>query len=111
MWAKKVWWLVSQVDTGRWTIAETMGAFTTTQVPIGVPNPEPSIGDFEIRAVDEIFGLDRILAVLDSDLDTATPPDGDGFRVPATPENRVQYALHHLKRERDKRANTDEQRT
>lgn len=102
-------WLVGQVDTGRWSMAETMGAFTTTLVPIGVPNPDPSIGDFEIRAVDEIFGLDRVFAELDSDLDSAIPPSRGTFRTPATRENRVQHALLRLKQERDARTNTDEQ--
>ncbi|MCC2313553.1 KAP family P-loop NTPase fold protein [Cellulomonas xiejunii] len=99
-------WLVGQVDSGRWAMAETMGAFTTTLVPIGVPNPESSIGDFEIRTVDEIFGLDHVFAVLDSELEAAIRPDGGSFRTPATPGNRVQHALLRLKQERDARTTT-----
>ncbi|WP_141386978.1 KAP family P-loop NTPase fold protein [Cellulosimicrobium cellulans] len=101
-------WLVNQVDIGRWTMADTMGAFTTIQFPIGVPNPEPSIGDFELHAVDQIFGLDRVLAELDSDLDAVIPLKGDTFRTSATPENRVRHALLRLKLERDARANSGE---
>jgi len=101
-------WLVKQVDTERWTMAETMGAFTTTSVPVGVPNPVPTIENFQLSAVNEIFGIDRVLAELSSELGAATPPGGDTVEIPATPENRVKYALFRLKQQRDKLTNTDE---
>ncbi|WP_162259242.1 P-loop NTPase fold protein [Oerskovia sp. Root918] len=104
-------WLVSQVDTGLWSMSDTVGAFTTTLVAVGVPIPDPRIGDFEIRAVDDILGLERVFAELESDLDAATPLSGSGHRVPATPENRVRHALLSLKRERESRTNVGEHHT
>ncbi|WP_277212703.1 KAP family P-loop NTPase fold protein [Isoptericola croceus] len=102
-------WLVAQVESGRWAMAETMGSLTTTMVPIGVPNPTPSIDDLELHVVDESFGLDRVFAELDPDLETVTPFSGDNFRIPATPENRVQHALLRLKQERDARDTGEQQ--
>ena len=102
-------WIVNQVHGGRWTMAETMGAFTTTMVPIGVPNPAPSIGDFEIGTVDEIFGLDDVFAELKSKLDAAISSSVSNSRTPATPENRVQHALLRLRQERDAHTTTGAQ--
>lgn len=89
-------------------MVETMGAFTSTLDAIGMPNLDPRIGDFEIDAVDEVLGLGRVFTELDSDLDAAVPLTGDTFRMTATPENRVQYALYRLRQERDARTKGDE---
>lgn len=94
-------WITVQVDAGRWTMAETMGIFVTTSVPLGVPNPVPTIDDFQSSAVDEIFGIDRVLAELAPDLDAVGPVNAEPFEVAATPENCVNYALSRLKQQRD----------
>jgi predicted KAP-like P-loop ATPase len=97
-------WLVGQVDSGRWPLADTLGALTTTLVTIGVANPDPRIGDFDLEAVDEIFGLDRVFTELEAELDSATSLSDGYRRTPATPANRVQHALFQLKQARDSRA-------
>lgn len=97
-------WVVSQVDTNRWTLADTMGAFTSTLVAIGGTNPDPRIGDFQIDAVDEIFTLDRVFTDLSPEIDSAEPPGYELNRVPATSQNRVQHALFTLKQERNRRS-------
>jgi hypothetical protein len=102
-------WLVGQVETEGWPLKDVMGALTTRQIPMGVTDPVVLIGEFEIRAVDEIFGLDRVFAELRSDLDAATPLGGDGSRLPATPENRVRHALLCLRQERDRRTAAGDQ--
>jgi predicted KAP-like P-loop ATPase len=96
-------WLVGQVESGHWALKDVMGAFAVTSVPLGGTDSKPRIADFEIRAVDEIFGLDRVFANLASDLDAATPVEGTLSLLPATPENRVQHALICLRQERDRR--------
>jgi predicted KAP-like P-loop ATPase len=97
-------WLVGQVDSGRWSLTDTLGALTTTLVTIGVANPDSRIGDFDVEAVDEIFGLDRVFTELEAELDSAASLDGRYRQTPATPANRVQHALFQLKQARDSRA-------
>lgn len=97
-------WLADQVDTDRWQLSETMGALTSTTIPIGPGPKKRSIGDFDVQVVDEIFSLERVFTDLSPLLDTAEPLTGDPFHQSATRENRIQQALYILRKARELRA-------
>ncbi|PRZ08826.1 KAP-like P-loop domain-containing protein [Isoptericola sp. CG 20/1183] len=94
-------WFRQQVDSGRWSLVDALGALTTTAVSIGAGTPETSISEFDIQAADEIFGLEAIYSDASADIDAATPPGGGTFRVPATRDNRIRHSLLALKQSRE----------
>lgn len=94
-------WFRSQVDTGRWELVDALGALTSTAISIGPGTPQKSISEFDLQAAGEIFDLNTVYSSLMPAIDAATRPNGDRFHVPATPENRIQYALFALKQARE----------
>jgi hypothetical protein len=94
-------WFRRQVESGRWSLVDALGALTTTAVSIGAGTPETSISEFDIQAAGDIFGLDAIYSDASADIDAATPPGAEAFRVPATRDNRIRNSLLALKRSRE----------
>lgn len=97
-------WLRGRVEAGDWSLEETMGALTSVAVSIGDPDRRTSIGEFQVAVADAVFGLDEIFKQLADRIEAAPPLAGDTFSIPATPENRIGYALWALQRARRERA-------
>jgi hypothetical protein len=96
-------WLRAKVDAGHWSLVDILGTLTSVMTEIGSNPPVTRLGDFDIRAADDIFGLSSIFGELSDVLDGTSSSAGRAFDTPATPNNRIQKALYQLKLARDER--------
>lgn len=99
-------WLRAQVDTGRWTLLDTVGALTSTATSIG-GGGRTFIGEFEVSVVDQVFTLDRVFGELERELRSAEPFRGDPHDIDATPATRIAYALSALKQALEQRGRSE----
>jgi acetyl-CoA acetyltransferase len=97
-------WLRDQVDSGTWTLQDTLGALTSAATAVGTNGTRTGIGAFQLATAEETFGLDRLARDLASELADVEPFIGDRFHIPPTSENRKRFAIVELRKVIDARA-------
>ncbi|WP_327030200.1 KAP family NTPase [Micromonospora sp. NBC_01740] len=94
-------WLRDQVTSGRWGLLESLVRLVT--VGVTRSGGREIVSDFSLGVVDEVFGIERVLDEIGSEIDGAEPVE-DHLSLPSTMDNRRAYALWTLRLEKERRA-------
>jgi Predicted P-loop ATPase len=103
-------WLRAKVDEGTWSLLDTIGALTPVTTIYSGAEPRLGLADIDLEAIDQIFGLTRVLQQLSSKIDVAAPLPNDPLETEPTPENRSQHALSVLRSARNRDASSEAER-
>jgi hypothetical protein len=96
-------WLSAQIKASRWTLLDVLAGF----VPVGTASDGSrsfeTIGGISLEPIERLFGTERVLASLASEIDAAQLQQQNRFELEPTWQNRRLLMLSALKAERSRR--------
>jgi hypothetical protein len=94
-------WLREQVAAGRWDLLEVLAKYITfDKGPAGETLPQPMLGELNLGEIDDLFGLDTVMAQLHEGIDSAEPVDR--WTPAVGPDQAKSYVLWALRNVRDR---------
>jgi KAP family P-loop domain len=96
-------WMRSCIEIGPWTLLDVISRFTSVTISRSSDgSTQPALGDLDLAAVDEIFGLPVVLQALENEIEDA-PELLSRLAPDVTPQGRRVFVLNSLRRERNRR--------
>jgi hypothetical protein len=91
-------WIARRVADGTWSRLDIAARLVNTRAPAGVPNPVWRITELDMEVVEELIGIDALVAEIGPDTIRATAPSPDLREAIATPDTRRAYVVELFRR-------------